>query len=40
MRRFFACTLMGIAVAIAVVAQCLMFLAESIGDKADELFCD
>lgn len=40
MRRYAAWALIGVAVAIAVVAQALMFAAESIGDKADELFCD
>lgn len=36
MRDAIAWTLSVIAVCIAIPAQCLMFLAETIGDKADE----
>jgi len=36
MRDAIAWTLSVIAVCIAIPAQCLMFVAEAIGDKADE----
>lgn len=36
MRDAVAWTLSIIAIAIAIPAQALMFLAETIGDKADE----
>lgn len=36
MRDAIAWTLAVVAMAIAVPAQCLMFLAEWVGDKSDE----
>jgi len=36
MRNFVAWTLSILAVGIAIPAQLLMFLAEAVGDKADE----
>jgi len=40
MRDVIAWTLAILAVLIAIPAQCLMFLAEWVGDKADEWIAD
>ena len=40
LRETMAWTLTIIAAAIAIPAQCLMFLAEWIGDKADDWIAD
>lgn len=40
MRDVIAWTLTILSFAIAIPAQCLMFLAEWVGDKADEWIAD